>query len=694
LFLAVACSPLAVRAGEAVRNHEITIDDYFTLAYLSEVAIAPDGESVAYTEHRWQKDTDDRKADIWIVNVKSRKTTRLTFDRGGYNHLKWSPDGRYLYFTGKRKRAGETKPPHDGSTQVWRLAVGGGGEPQPVTQVPGGIGLFDLTRDGHALYYATFRKEIEGPWASVRKEFPKLEYGHGRQEVTEITRLDLRNWRAKKLAELKRATAELAVAPDGRHLALVTAPEDTVVSFEGRSAVEVVDTATGAAKTLPDESWRKKAHSPYGRLNSLAWSRDSRALAFVLAFDGYPSEVLMSRWKGDKPVVAMLARPKGVSLHASVDSHLPMSWRKGSSELCFLGDEKARVRLYCASGLDGEDTVEHACLTAGDVAIDSFSFDAAGSHAAVITGGPKTFPDVHLLERSGETTRLTDVNPQTSNWKLPRLSVVSWKGADGTPVEGILELPAEATAGRPLPTIVHLHGGPTAAWNYQLVYTYFGSTLFSSRGYAVLSPNYRGSTGYGDRFLTDLIGRENDVEVEDILLGVDALVQRKVADPNRLGVTGWSNGGYLTNCLIARTERFKAASSGAGIADLVTEWGTNDEPAYSLVFLKGLPWNKASEFRRVSPVFKFDQVRTPTIFHVGGRDERCPPGNSRMLYRALREYLKVDTELVVYPGEPHGLGRYQSRKAKMAWDVAWFDRYVRAKEGGKNLEKKPLPRGR
>jgi dipeptidyl aminopeptidase/acylaminoacyl peptidase len=687
LLLSLVCGPLALRAGEPARNHEVTIDDYFTLAYLSEVAIAPNGESVAYAEQRWQKATDDRKADLWAVDARARKPTRLTFDRGGYRSLKWSSDGKYLYFVGNRKRAGETTPPHDGSTQVWRLAVGGGGEPQAVTQVPGGIYRFDLTGDGQTLYYTTYRKEIEGDWASLRKQFSNLEYGHGRQNISEITRLDLGSWRTAKVAELRAAHSELAVAPDGRRLALVTAPEPTVVSFEGKSAVEVVDTATGAVKALPDELWRKKAPSPYGRLNSLAWAKDSSALAFVIAFDGYPSEVLVARWKDKKAVLAKLSRPKGVSLNASVDSSLAIVWRKGSSELCFLGDEKARVRLYCASGLDEGDTPNYASLTPGDVVIDSFSFDAAGGRAAVIMGGPKAFADVYLVEASGKARQLTDVNPQVSRWKLPRLSVVSWKGAKGAEVEGILELPAEAPAGKPLPMIVYLHGGPTSALHYQLLYTYFGHVLFSSKGYAVFSPNYRGSTGYGDEFLTELIGRENDIEVEDILKGVDALVRRKVADPNRLGVTGWSNGGYLTNCLISRTGRFKAASSGAGIADLVMEWGTNDEPAYSLVFVKGFPWNKEAEFRRVSPIFKFDKVGTPTIFHVGGNDERCPPGNSRMLYRALREYLKVETELVVYPGEGHGLGKYGSRKAKMAWDVAWFDRYVRGK-GARNTEEK------
>jgi dipeptidyl aminopeptidase/acylaminoacyl peptidase len=190
-------------------------------------------------------------------------------------------------------------------------------------------------------------------------------------------------------------------------------------------------------------------------------------------------------------------------------------------------------------------------------------------------------------------------------------------------------------------------------------------------------PNYRGSTGYGDKFVTDLVGRENDLDVTDILKGVDALVERGIADPERLGVMGWSNGGYLTNCVITKTTRFKAASSGASILDTVLEWGTNDEPAYPTVFKQGFPWQRPDTYRKTSPTYDLDKVRTPTLIHVGGNDERCPPGHSRMLYRALREYVKAPTELIVYPGEPHGLTKYANRKAKLEWDLAWFDHYVR-----------------
>ena len=202
---------------------------------------------------------------------------------------------------------------------------------------------------------------------------------------------------------------------------------------------------------------------------------------------------------------------------------------------------------------------------------------------------------------------------------------------------------------------------------------------FFLRGYAVLSPNYRGSTGYGDQFLTDLIGRENGIEVEDILKGVDAMIERKIGDPEAPRCDRLEQRRLSDELPDREDQPLQGSQQRHGIADIALEWGTNDEPAYAMAFVKGFPWNQAEEYRRASPVFTFDKVRTPTIFHVSHQDRHCPAGNSRMLYRALREYLKVPTQLIVYPDEPHGLGRYSDRKAKMTWDLAWFDRYILGK---------------
>jgi dipeptidyl aminopeptidase/acylaminoacyl peptidase len=312
-----------------------------------------------------------------------------------------------------------------------------------------------------------------------------------------------------------------------------------------------------------------------------------------------------------------------------------------------------------------------------------FDFDAAGETGVLVMGSSKSMGELYATswKAGGEMKKLFDLNPQSANWKLPTIKHITWKAKDGSTCGGVLELPAGYDGKTKLPLVVSIHGGPTTSTKACLEYDpHNGRLYFSAHGYAVLQPNYRGSTGYGDQYLTDLIGKENDVDVSDIVDGVMHLVKEGIADPERVASMGWSNGGYLTNCLITKKNlpfKLKAASSGAGIVDTVLEWGSNDEPAYPKAFKKGHPWETPDVYKQTSPTYGLGNVTTPTLIHVGGNDERCPPGNSRMLYRALKEFVNVPTELVVYPGEPHGLTKKSHRKAKMEWDLAWFEKYLK-----------------
>jgi dipeptidyl aminopeptidase/acylaminoacyl peptidase len=665
----VLAAPARAQAPE--RNHDITVDDYFTQADLFAVALSPDGEHIAYTEGRWQKSTDDRKADLWVVECKSGKARKLTFDRASDRAPQWAADSRHIYFLGNRKREGEKRPPYDGKAQVWRIGIGGG-EPQAVTRVEGGVDQFTLARDAAVLYYVKRVEHVDGPFKRLREQFKHIEYGHGIERFSEVWKVDLTSWREEKVLDAKRVIKDMAGTPDGKRLAMITTPDDTVVSFEGRSRVDVYDAETKKLTTLPDKVYRADAPSPYGWLEHLAWSPDGRRLAFNVIFDGYPADIILADLEKRPPEMAKLRRPSGLHVKGYGS---PVGWSH-DSRLYFLGERKARVHLEeVIAPFAAEPRFKE--LTPPDTVVEGFAVADSGQRAALILAGPTFFPDVFLLDGPGKSPRrLTKVNPQADTWKLPKLSVFTWKAPDGTPVEGILELPPDHTPGKPLPLVVEIHGGPTTAALYKLQYWIYGRTLLPAKGYALLTPNYRGSTGYGDKFTTDLIGRENDLDVADILAGVDALVKAGIADPERLAVMGWSNGGYLTNCIITRTTRFKAAISGAGIVDALMEFGSNDEPAYTIVFKQGFPWTSAARYQKASPSYRLDKVRTPTLIHVGGNDERCPPGHSRMLYRVLKHYVHVPTELLVYPGEGHGLMKYRNRRAKLEWDLAWLDRYV------------------
>jgi dipeptidyl aminopeptidase/acylaminoacyl peptidase len=660
-----------VRAAEPVRDHAIDVDDYFTLATVTQLAVSPDGGHVAYVEQRWEGDAEMRNADLWVVDVATKTRRRLTFDRAEEAAPRWSPDGRHLYFTAGVRRPGDDAPPHDGKTQVWRVAADGSGL-QAVTRVKEGIGRYDLSADGRALYHTVVTEGTDEEWKDLRTRYKDLDYGHGVTKFTQVWRLDLESWRAEKLVDERRVVTAMSVSPDQSRIAMVTTPDDELLHLEGWSRVDVWNAATRTVETVTPEGWREDHGSPFGWIEGPAWSADG-ALAFAVDFDGHPCRVYACEWTGGKPRTWELRRPAGVSVIGT-----SLAWRGPARELCFLGEQRARARVHAIADVRGGGQGADRVLTPGDHAVSAFHLPASGTPLGVIDATVTDPPDVYLVRENAACERITKVNPQVDSWKLPRISLVQWQAPDGREVEGILELPPDAKPGERLPMVVEIHGGPTASSLLQLQYWIYGRVLLPAKGYAVLSPNYRGSTGYGDDFLEELLGRENDVEVADILSGVDACVARGIADPDRLGVMGWSNGGYLTNCLVARTDRFKAASSGAGVVDQVIQWGTEDTPGHVVNFMGGrLPWAEPDAYRAASPMYGLDRVRTPTLLHVGELDARVPAAHARAMYRALKTYLGVPTELVVYPGAGHGLVKQKHRRAKMEWDLAWFERHLR-----------------
>lgn len=669
-LLLVLASPVS---AQAPAKRAITIDDYFTQADLFGVAYSSSG--IVYVEGRWQESTNDRKTDLWIKPAQGT-SRRLTSDRANDRSPRFgfSPNG--IYFLGNRKREGEKHAPYDGKTQVWSLSLADSAAPQAVTRVDGGIDAFDLPEESRYLYYLIHHDKIEDDWSGLRSKYGKLEYGHGQNRVGQIWKLNRQNFRAERIIEANRTIREFAVSPDEKRIAMITTPDDKVVSFEGQSRVDVWNADTGKTITIPEDVYRKTMPSPYGWLETLAWHSDGTALAFNVIFDGYPVEVVVADLKRGEPRAFKLPRPDGIQWRGY---GTPLKWEIRKDNLMLLAEKKGRVRLCVAPDVFKESGPPLRVSTPGDVVVETFDGPDSDNFAAIMAT-PSKFADVYTSTMPGGFHQATHVNPQAASWKLPQLSTVSWKGAGGQTVEGILELPPDYKKGDKVPLVVEIHGGPTTASYFKLQYWIYGRTLLPAKGYAVLCPNYRGSTGYGDKFTTDLIGHENDLDVEDILKGVDALVERGIADPDKLAVTGWSNGGYLTNCIITKTNRFKAAISGAGIVDAIMEWGSNDEPAYAMVFKQGLPWTNPEKYHKASSTYQLGNIKTPTLIHVGANDDRCPPGHSRMLYRALHEYLKVPTELVVYPGEGHGIMKYQHRKAKMEWDLAWLDRYVMGKK--------------
>lgn len=687
LFLVALAAALAPRdtAAQPAPLHDITPDDYASVATVTELAVSPDGSHVAYCLATWDEKADNRRTDLWVVPTDGTgKPRRLTADRANDRNPKWSADGKALYALANRKKDGQKEPPFNGATQVWKVPAEGG-DAEAVTRVAGGVSGYDFAAKADAVFYSVDAETTDADdFLALRKKYDTAEYGHGKRKVSEVFRLAADGKPEKVIAE-KRYIREFTVTADGKRVAMVTAPDDTVIRSEGDSRVDVWDADTKKV-TATDQSWKKTAASPWPWLESLAWNPDGTRLAYCTIFDGHPAEIVVCEAKeGAWPATRMKREGNHVRGYGS-----PLKW-VAKNRLMWMEDRSGRVAIasrigYPMEGGGREWVGGNDIMLGWKTGLSTvYGFDTSPNSAEVVGvhGTRHAFPNIYVSSKSfANGPGLADLNPQTKTWALPTVEHVTWKAPDGAEVGGVLELPpGYKKGGKKLPLVVAIHGGPTTSIKADLEFDpHNGRLYFAAHGYAVLCPNYRGSTGYGDKFVTDLIGRENDVEVKDILAGIQHLIAEGVVDPDRVGVTGWSNGGYLTNCLISLKDspvKFKAASSGAGIVDTVAEWGFNDEPAYPRVFKKGLPWETPDIYKKTSPTYQLGNVTTPTLIHVGGGDERCPPGHSRMLYRALKEYVNVPTQLVVYPGEPHGLTKLSNRKAKMEWDLAWFDKYMK-----------------
>lgn len=669
-IVCLAVGLTASMASASARSHTIDTEDYFSIAAMTGVTLSPDGHTAAWTEMRWEAPDELRNIDLWVMDLDEGSSQRLTFDPAPVSGIRFSPDGDWIYFSSSCEDTGK-QAPCNGKTQIWRISPEGGA-PMAVTREETGVEHWDLSGDGQRLIYSLSGNKAEDEWKRLRSEFSDLEYANEPTEYSKIRSLDLNTWRSADLASPERVIRDLDLGKAGKYCVTITTPDNELLHREGWSRIDLFNLESGKFETLTPEGWRAAHPSPYGWIDSVKVADDEKAVAFSISFDGYPTLLYVSEKTADGWRLEQLSIPGEPSVVGG-----SVGWRPGSHDLVFLGEDHARVRLYTFRNVrNGHGDFE--VLTPGDVTLESWAYDENGGSPVVISGALDNAPNLYRLLETQKLQRLTNINPQIDDWILPQISLVHWTAPDGARVEGVLETPhGWKKSDGPLPMVVEIHGGPSASTHFRMRYWIYGRTLLPSKGYAVLSPNYRGSTGYGDRFMTQLVGRENDIEVKDILAGVDAMVSEGVADPDRLGVMGWSNGGFLTDALIAATNRFKAASSGAGVIDQSIQWATEDTPGHVINFMQGLPWENPEAYIKGSPLFGMAKTNTPTLIHVGGNDPRVPPAHSRALFRALKLYLKVPTELVIYPGAHHGLTKYTHRKAKMEWDLAWFGKYLK-----------------
>ena len=326
----------------------------------------------------------------------------------------------------------------------------------------------------------------------------------------------------------------------------------------------------------------------------------------------------------------------------------------------------------------------HRQITEGDHSLGEWEFSSRQGLHLFTRETAFTPGDLWILDGSGETRQITHhLDYIREQFLLPRQERLEWKGADGVRVEGLLLYPVNYQPGQSYPLVVQTHGGPQSADRFGLgATTSRYNPVLAAHGYAVLKPNYRGSTGYGNTFLRDMVGHYFNQAHLDVMAGVDHVIELGIADPGRLVKMGWSAGGHMTNKIITFTDRFKAASSGAGAVNWISMYGQSDVRIYRTPWFLGSPWQQDAPIETYwenSPLKDIWKVKTPTLILVGEKDVRVPPPQSVELYRALKAN-GVPTRLYVAPRQPHGWRELRHRLFKINVELDWFARHALGEE--------------
>jgi len=665
LILVPTLSAAQAASGQPAKRG-ITLDDLFKIKGVGDPQRSPDGKWVAYTVGTVDVEKDKRDTDLWMVGWDGGEEIRLTSSPDGESTPRWSPDGRYLAFLASRGTEEEKKL----GAQVWLLDRRGG-EAHRLTDIKGGVGGYAWSPDGKRLVLVVseqdpadepekmegWKRKAKPPVVIDRYHFKQDRAGYLKTLGTHLWLFDMASRKAEQLTFGPYVDGSPAWSPDGGRIVFASNrgpdpdrnPDSNVFVVEAKPGAEV--------KRLTSNE------TPDG--GRPAWSPDGRWIAFL-----FGDEPRFSAYSLSKLAVVPSAGGAAKVLTATLDRPVsgPLLWSADGASLLFLAedDRESFVGRVPAGG----GPVER--LTRGRRTVSNISLGPDGA-ITLLAGTATDVGEVQALE-NGNLRRLTRQNDALfAGLELGVTEPFTSKSKDGTVVSSLLVKPASYVPGKLYPLLLRIHGGPNGQddWSFS-----FEREFFAAQGYVVLAVNYRGSSGRGSAFQRAIFGDWGRKEVMDLLGAVDQAVAMKVADPARLGIGGWSYGGILTDYTIATDSRFKAAVSGAGSALQLSMYGS-DQYIRQYELEIGVPWKALDRWIRVSyPFFQADRIKTPTLFMGGEKDFNVPIIGGEQMYQALKS-LGVETELVVYPGQFHGITTPSYNKDRFERNLAWYDKYLK-----------------
>jgi dipeptidyl aminopeptidase/acylaminoacyl peptidase len=616
---------------------------------ISDLRLSPDGSRLAFTVSEPPKG-DARNTDIWVLDLKTKEVRRFATSPKDDRSPRWSPDGKRLAFLSNREE----------KTQIYVMPVDGG-EAVALTKEKTDIQSFDWSPDGRRIAFLAQEPQSE---AEEKKEKDKDD-----ARVVDKDDKRTRLWVADAVSgEARQVTSgpweigEAQWAPEGDRIYVVA--NDTPGSNQWADRLCAVTVADGTVRPLA---------TPKGPFGGLRVSPDGKWLSYVASPAGGPTPHDLFV----QPAGGSTARNlTGGAIDRQVQSY---AWRTDGSLI--VETEAGFATVFHVVTLDGKATPR------GPLPVNPGDFALSSSGALAFVGQTTTTaPEVWLAMPNTKPEPATTFNAAWKDVPLVAPEIVKYRSFDGVEIEAALLRPSGLAPGTRAPLAVLVHGGPTGRWSDSFNPW---SQLLVSRGYAVLMPNVRGSTGYGQKFVEMNKADWGGGDFKDVMAGVDHLVQTGVADGDKLGIGGWSYGGYMAAWAITQTDRFKAAVVGAGMSDLASEFGTEDDSAYDEWFF-GLPWENLKEFQESSPITYAGRAKTPALILQGENDATDPIGQAQQLYRALKR-LGVASDFVVYPRAGHGLREEKHVLDSWRRVVGWFDRYVRSVQEKPDVPAKGSP---
>jgi len=632
------------------------------LKNISAVVPSPDGNKVLYTV-REAVMTDDRSEyvnQVWLCNANGANQIQLTKGDKNSSNPAWSPDGKWISFTSSR----------DGKANLYLLPVSGG-ESEKITDVKTGVGNYEWSRDGSMIAFtmldAAADKEEKDKKAKNDWYFMDEEIKQNRLFVLWLNKKDT----AGKPVQKKITTGNYNVNAfdwnaDGKSIAYShgKSPE---VNDNVYSDISTVDIETGAIKSI--------ASTAAGETNPL-FSPDGKLLAYYCSTE--PLD-----WSGPRHAkIYSLADGKTWRLKATPDENGGiLGWTADGKNILWTESNKTLSSIYALS-VDGNSIAEWSKGTKDFIA--SPTLNSTGTFLAFTLQNPSRLPEAYISSLNNfSPVKVTSVNAENANKPLPKTEVIKWKGADGKEIEGLLTYPINYQPGQKVPFILNVHGGPAGVFTQTCVAGNQGSypiAAFAENGYAVLRPNPRGSSGYGTEFRMANRADWGGKDFMDLMAGVDYVIKMGVADENKMGVMGWSYGGFMSSWIVGHTNRFKVASIGAPVVDLGHQNLTDDIEGFLPSYFKTDPWNDWSLYDAHSPLRFVQNVKTPVMLQHGEADQRVPFSNSVMFYNALRRR-GVPVRLLALPRQPHGPQEPRMVLKTMQANVEWFEKFIGDKKG-------------